>query len=448
MGPQPRALTAYRCLAPDAARLFRLLSLHPGADFTAHPAAALAGTSVAGARRLLAELTVAGLLERVGPDRYRFHDGARRYAAERADADEPAGRRAAAVRRMLAWYLHTAQANVRAMHPGFRHLALDPAEAPAEPLVFHGRADGVAWYEAEHHNLAAAVRQAADRGEHPVAWILAGSLTSLYFLHGHGADGLATYRVGLSSARRTGEPFAEAWMLTCLGGGYLNAGRLAEALDTARAGLARWRETGDRSGEAWALIIIAATHLAGRQVDMAIDACQRAVAIARSGDDLWCEAFALNHLASTYQALHHYDEVVECSRRALAIWREIDNWYGVAWSLHTLGSIERRVGRPAVAVERCREAVAIRRDIGDRSGEAAGLLSLAKALRAAGQPDEAHLTRLRAERILAALGRQMPRSDQARTPPTMPAVLGTTTTSSPIRANCSGRISREFPPPR
>src|SRR5690349_3492853 len=98
MGPQPRELTAYRCLPPDAARLFRLLSLHPGPDFTAHPAAALAGTTVAGARRLLAELTVAGLLERVGPDRYRFHDGAGCHAAERAAADEPAGCRAAAAR--------------------------------------------------------------------------------------------------------------------------------------------------------------------------------------------------------------------------------------------------------------------------------------------------------------------------------------------------------------
>ena len=92
--------------------------------------------------------------------------------------------------------------------------------------------------------------------------------------------------------------------------------------------------------------------------------------------------------------------------------------------------------------------MAIRRDIGDRSGEAAGLLSLVKALRAAGRPEDAQRSWLKAQQILAELGPQMPRSDQARTPPTMPAVLGTTTTSSPIRANCSGRISREFPPPR
>lgn len=39
-------------------------------------------------------------------------------------------------------------------------------------------------------------------------------------------------------------------------------------------------------------------------------------------------------------------------------------------------------------------------------------------------------------------------SDQARTPPTMPASLGTTTTSSPSRSSTAGVMRREFPPPR
>jgi pimeloyl-ACP methyl ester carboxylesterase len=38
--------------------------------------------------------------------------------------------------------------------------------------------------------------------------------------------------------------------------------------------------------------------------------------------------------------------------------------------------------------------------------------------------------------------------DHARTPPTMPAELGTTTTSSPIAARTAGLIRRAFPPPR
>ena len=41
-----------------------------------------------------------------------------------------------------------------------------------------------------------------------------------------------------------------------------------------------------------------------------------------------------------------------------------------------------------------------------------------------------------------------PASDQARTPPTMPASLGTTTTSSPSRSSTVGVMRRELPPPR
>ncbi len=44
----------------------------------------------------------------------------------------------------------------------------------------------------------------------------------------------------------------------------------------------------------------------------------------------------------------------------------------------------------------------------------------------------------------APAGRRMP---QARTPPTIPAEFGTTTTSSPRASSTTGRMRRELPPP-
>ena len=62
---------SYRALGPDAARLFRLLGLHPGPDMTVNAAACLAG--IAGqARALLAELTRGNLLTEHRPGRYAF----------------------------------------------------------------------------------------------------------------------------------------------------------------------------------------------------------------------------------------------------------------------------------------------------------------------------------------------------------------------------------------
>jgi hypothetical protein len=50
---------SYQALGPAAARLFRLLGLHPGPDITARAAASLAAVPVAEADRLLAELAKA-----------------------------------------------------------------------------------------------------------------------------------------------------------------------------------------------------------------------------------------------------------------------------------------------------------------------------------------------------------------------------------------------------
>ncbi|MEV1119891.1 NB-ARC domain-containing protein [Actinosynnema sp. NPDC049800] len=54
---------SYRTLSEDAARLFRLLGLHPGADVGVPAAASLVGLPAPRTRRLLGELTGAALLE-------------------------------------------------------------------------------------------------------------------------------------------------------------------------------------------------------------------------------------------------------------------------------------------------------------------------------------------------------------------------------------------------
>jgi hypothetical protein len=97
---------SYRALAPDAARMFRLLGLHPGPEASVPAAASLAGRSAGDAARLLEVLAGAHLVDEVAVGRYRFHDLLRAYAAECAVADESPADRTAAIRRVLTWYLH------------------------------------------------------------------------------------------------------------------------------------------------------------------------------------------------------------------------------------------------------------------------------------------------------------------------------------------------------
>jgi DNA-binding SARP family transcriptional activator len=75
---------SYQGLSDLARRMFRVLGLHPGHDFSAAVASSLAGISQAETDRSLAELTRAHLLAEHRPGRYTFDSLLHVYAAEQA----------------------------------------------------------------------------------------------------------------------------------------------------------------------------------------------------------------------------------------------------------------------------------------------------------------------------------------------------------------------------
>ncbi|MFD7509918.1 BTAD domain-containing putative transcriptional regulator [Streptomyces sp. NPDC059853] len=90
---------SYRVLSPDAARLFRLLSLSGTAWISARAAASLAGLTMAQVQPLLMELTRQHLVSVQRPDRYVLSGLIRAYAAELTlRHDSHADRRAARTR--------------------------------------------------------------------------------------------------------------------------------------------------------------------------------------------------------------------------------------------------------------------------------------------------------------------------------------------------------------
>jgi len=104
----PRAVFSwsYQQLSPQAARLFRLLGLHPGPDTTAWAAASLAALPTEQARGSLAELARAHLVTERAPGRFAFHDLLRAYAVEQARSHDTDDDRKATVSRALDHYLH------------------------------------------------------------------------------------------------------------------------------------------------------------------------------------------------------------------------------------------------------------------------------------------------------------------------------------------------------
>ena len=111
---------SYRALSTPAARVFRLLGLHPGRVITVAAAASLTAVPARTAVRLLAELARAHLLIEYGSGRYAFHDLLRAYAAEQARTHDAPDVRDDAVGRVIDHFLQTAYAGAKPGGPGAR----------------------------------------------------------------------------------------------------------------------------------------------------------------------------------------------------------------------------------------------------------------------------------------------------------------------------------------
>ena len=177
----------------DPARAFCLLGLWQGPSISSAAAAALFGVPEHGSQDALEVLVDTHLLESVAPDRYRFHDLLRVYAAGRAAADLPAAERDAAVVRLLTWYVRTADAAASAVAPHRYNMPLDVTDADALPPGFTGAEDALSWYDGERANIVAATRQASAAGRHEIAWRLPAPLYLIFNSRGNWADCIATH---------------------------------------------------------------------------------------------------------------------------------------------------------------------------------------------------------------------------------------------------------------
>ncbi|MFV2022621.1 ATP-binding protein [Micromonospora sp. LOL_023] len=248
---------SYRALDPAAAGLFRLIGLHPGPELTVPAAASLVGAPMPAVRRLLAVLTRANLITEHSPGRYMAHDLLRAYAAELADAEEPAAHRLAATGRLLDHCLHTAYAADRLLYPHRDPILLD---CPQAGVVVPAPADSAAamrWLVAEHRVLLATVDLAArDRWDRH-AWEMAWSLTSYVNLRARWHDQLAVQDAALPSAVRLADRAAQAQLHRNLGRALAQLDRPDEAARHLAQALEGFVAVGDRANQAQTHVNIA-----------------------------------------------------------------------------------------------------------------------------------------------------------------------------------------------
>lgn len=392
---------SYKALSDPAARLFRLLGLHSGPDISSPAAAALAGLPLRETRALLGELTRAHLLTEHFPGRYTLHDLLRVYATERVGAEEEPQERERAVERLLAWYLHTADAAYTYITPRRRRIPLEPLPPSCRPLEFTTHEQALDWCETERANLVTAVNQAATSGHPGIAWRLPAVLWGFFYLRSHLLDWLDTAAVGLAAARAAQHRWGEAQALADMAAALRSAGRLDEAIAHLRQAMVAYRELGDADGRGSAVANLGDVYLQTGQFAKALEYTRRGLAIERAVGTVWGEGILLSNLGDAYQGLGRFDEALECLEQSLTILRDSGNRWVEGIALDILGTIHRKLGRYDASVAFYEQALATHRDVGNRWGEGHTLGHLGDVHLEADQPEAARVSWRQALAIFA-----------------------------------------------
>ncbi|MFJ8622603.1 ATP-binding protein [Kitasatospora sp. NPDC093550] len=324
---------SYRALAPRAARLFRLLGLHPGPSTGAAAAASLAGLPRSETRALLEDLCRAHLITEPEPGRYGFHDLLRAYAAELAAAVEGPDGPERATLRMLDHYLHTAhRAGCLAYADDASWYPLDlagPVDG-ATPEDLPDRRRALAWYRDEQPVLERIVDTAHRAGADVHAWQLVGAQVPYLLKSGLWQQWQRASETALAAAERTGDLGRRAHAHRWLGQVHRSQGRQPQAQRELRLAHDLFETLGDRPRQG------------KTQLDLAI----------------------------AYGEVHAYPDAVAESRRALELFRAIDDPSGQALALNSIGWYLVLQGEPRQALPYCRRALDLARHTGNLPGQA------------------------------------------------------------------------------
>ncbi|MBE1488309.1 AfsR/SARP family transcriptional regulator [Plantactinospora soyae] len=379
-----------QALRADAAATFGLLGLAPTEDLSLAAVASLAAEPEPRVRELLRQLELTHLVQQHEPGRYRMHDLVRLYAGEQVDRTADAPARAAALRRLVEFYLHTACAADQLLDP--RRAPVPVGEPPpgCVPLPLRSRAEAMTWFDREHSHLLTVQQLAGQLGLHSQVWQFAQAMTTFHVRGNRGHDQVMVWRVTLPAAREEGNRAIQA-----VAHRYL--GQAAEALVDDRAATAhlRWaisqaRRAGDVAEQARAHRALHVTW--GRRGDgrrALLHALLGLRIFRRLGIDPVEEARGLNAVGWAHAQLGQYEQAWTSCTESAAVLRSHPHPDAEADTLHSLGFIAHRTGQHTEALAHFRQALELYDGVDNARGQVDCLVSLGELYASLGRRDEA-----------------------------------------------------------
>jgi DNA-binding SARP family transcriptional activator len=342
------------------ARAFRLLSLPNGPDFSVGAAAAVLSMSAFASEDLLESLVDASLLEAPAPGRYRFHDLLKLFARRTLEKTERPQARTMALRRLLGFYLASAQSAHRLAYEG--SMIADNLQVDGSGLSFNSVNEAVAWLVAEGDSLFAAINQAAATARAPEPLLPAGDLLvamePLLESGTHTREFDQGTRAVLATAKRIADAGSELRARYVLGRVLFASNKLTQAEEQFRIVHELSVERAEKivTGE----VMNALAVVVGRQRRHAeaLTWFESAMRWYRENGVPAGEALVLSYSARDHLGLGRPEDAIAAAEKGLAIFTEIGSGAGTARARYHLGIVLSRVGRIAEAVHHHAECLA------------------------------------------------------------------------------------------
>ncbi|MCX4993629.1 BTAD domain-containing putative transcriptional regulator [Streptomyces sp. NBC_00568] len=389
---------SYRALTPQAARLFRLLALHPGPDISVAAAASLAGLQVPLARRLLTELTRTRMINESSVGRFAFHDLLRVYAGELVEEFDAQVVRDEARRRMYDHYVHTAARG----GPRLGYIAqfiTDPPAPGVIPEQFDVADRMLRWYAVEQRVLRTMLRQAVEHGSVSdacrLAWPLHGYLDAL----GRSSDAAVVLSNVLEALEGTADRLEQARLHRALAGCLGRVHDYVQALTHLDKAEALLDGVDDVTEQVRVHLSFGALLHSAGQVDPALHRTREALRLAEATGDQLLDAESSNAVGWTLTMLGRHDEALVHCRRSVELFRRLDVPQREAYAWDSLGHVHHHLGDHQAAVACYRTALDLMVEAGDSFTKVGTMMRLGDTHVCAGDPKAARRVWERALRL-------------------------------------------------
>ncbi|MFQ6148169.1 tetratricopeptide repeat protein [Streptomyces seoulensis] len=312
---------SFAALPTDTARLYARLGLHPKPEFTAELALAVAATGppISDVPEQLTTLVEASLLTTPGSGRYRFHDLIHEHARIRAESAETSTQRAETLRRIVDWYLMTANLADHVLYPQRRRPEPRYDRPPSHLQEFAGPTAALEWFETERTNLMAVQRLAVEHRLHAAAWQLADAMWVLFSHLRYYEDWITSHEIGIAEATTDNHLLAEARLRNGLGVALRLTARYDEALRAFGEALPLRRRLGDRRGEGLVLYNIGLVHRDLGELDQAAAVLRESIAVKEEAGDTRGVARGYSAIGEVESLSGHHAEALSHLLRARAM---------------------------------------------------------------------------------------------------------------------------------